>query len=72
MLAIQNKERIVKVARGKDQEDSPVRVTPDFSVESLKARRCSTDSKRPQMPAQTVIPSKIFNCNKWEKQDIPR
>ena len=30
-----------------------------FSVETLKARRCPADSRRPQMPAQTTIPSKI-------------
>ena len=42
----QNKERILKVVRGKGQvtyEDRPIRIIPDFSTETLKARRSWTD-----------------------------
>jgi hypothetical protein len=38
----QNKERILKAVREKCQvtyEGSPIRITPDFSAETMKARR---------------------------------
>ena len=41
-LNAQNKEGILKVAREKDQETykgRPIRITPDFSTETMKARR---------------------------------
>jgi hypothetical protein len=40
------KERILKAARGKVQityEGRSIRITPDFSAETLKARRTWTD-----------------------------
>jgi len=42
----QNKERILKAVREKGQatyEGRPIRITPDFSPETLKARRSWTD-----------------------------
>jgi hypothetical protein len=42
----QNKERILKVVRGKGQvtyEDRPIRIIQDFSTENLKARRSWVD-----------------------------
>ena len=42
----QNKERILKAIRGKGQvtyKDRPIRITPDFSPETMKARRSWTD-----------------------------
>ena len=36
----------------------PIRITPDFSMETLKARRpnrCTADSKRSWMPAKTTL-----------------
>jgi hypothetical protein len=41
-LTAQNKERILKSARENDLEtykDRPTRITPDFSIETMKARR---------------------------------
>jgi hypothetical protein len=41
-LNAQNKERILKAARGKGQvkyKGIPIRITPDFSTETMKARR---------------------------------
>lgn len=41
-LNIQNKERMLKAAKGKGQvtyKGRPIRIIPDFSVETLKARR---------------------------------
>lgn len=49
-LNIQNKEEILKVASDQvTYKDRTIRVTPDYSIENLKARRedldrCSTDS----------------------------
>jgi len=42
----QNRERILKAVRGKGQvtyKGRPIRITPDFSPESMKARRSWTD-----------------------------
>jgi len=42
----QNKERILKVVREKGQvtyKGRPIRITPDFSPETMKARRSWTD-----------------------------
>jgi hypothetical protein len=42
----QNKERILKAVREKGQvtnKGRPIRITPDFSPESMKARRSWTD-----------------------------
>jgi hypothetical protein len=42
----QNKERILKAVREKGQviyKDRPIRITPDFSPETMKARRSWTD-----------------------------
>ena len=41
-LNAQNKERILKAAREKGQvtyKGRPIRITPDFSTETMKARR---------------------------------
>jgi hypothetical protein len=40
------KDRILKAVREKGQvtyKDRPIRITPDFSPETMKARRCYTD-----------------------------
>ena len=42
----QNKERILKAVRGKGQlnyKGRPIRITPDFSTETMKARRSWAD-----------------------------
>jgi hypothetical protein len=41
-----NKDRILKAVRGKGQvtyNGRPIRITPDFSLETMKARRSCTD-----------------------------
>jgi hypothetical protein len=49
-------------------------MTPDFSMENLKARRAWIEVlqtlKRSYMPFQTTIPSKTFNHNRWRKKAI--
>lgn len=64
------KEKILKTTREKDEaarrpsKGRPIRVTPDISVETLKARKAWMDVlqtlKRPQMRAQITIPSKTI------------
>jgi len=42
----QNKERVLKAVRGKGQvtyKGRPIRITPDFSLETMKARRSWTE-----------------------------
>jgi hypothetical protein len=64
-LNTENKETILKAERDKNQvtyRSRPIRITPDFSTETMKARRVRievTDSKRTQMAAQTTIPNKL-------------
>ena len=76
-LNAQSKERILKAAREKGQviyKGRPIRITPDFSPETMKARRSwsevNTDPKRTQMPGQATIPSKTLNQHRWRKQNI--
>jgi spore coat polysaccharide biosynthesis protein SpsF (cytidylyltransferase family) len=45
-LKIQNKERILKVAREKHQatyKGKPIRITADFSTENLRAKKAMND-----------------------------
>ena len=73
----QNKERILKAVREKGQvtyKGRPIRITPDFSTETMKARRSwagrfHTDPKRTQMPAQATIPSKTLNYQRWKTKE---
>jgi hypothetical protein len=74
------RERILKAIWEKDQvtyKGIPIRITPDFSPETMKARRSWADlihakilgrshtcPKRAQMPAQTTIPSKTLNYHR--------
>jgi hypothetical protein len=72
-----NKDRILKAVREKGQvtyKSRPIRIIPDFSPDTMKARRswtCYTNSKRTQMPAQGTIPSKTLNYHRWRNQSIP-
>jgi hypothetical protein len=61
-----NKDRILKAVREKGQvpyKGRTIRITPDFSPETMKARRSWTeiyaDPKRTQMPAQLLYPAKL-------------
>jgi hypothetical protein len=69
-----NNDRILKAVRENGQvtyKGRPIRITPDFSPESMKARRCWTDLKRTPMPTQDTIPSKTLNYHRWKNQNIP-
>ena len=70
-LNIQCTQRILRAAKEKGKvtcKSRPIIITPDFSLETMKARRflvkCYTDIKRPQMAAQTTIPRKTVNCHR--------
>jgi hypothetical protein len=66
-----NKDRILKAVREKGQvtyKGRPIRITPEFSPETMKAW---TDPKRTQRPTQANIPSKILNYHRWKNQGIP-
>jgi hypothetical protein len=63
-----NKYRILKAVRENGQvtyKGRPIRITRDFSPETMKARRSWTDvisdPMRTQKPAQVTIPSKTLN-----------
>ena len=70
----QNKKRILIAVREKRQvtcKGRPIRITPNFSPETVRARRSWEDVKSTHMPAQTTIPSKTLNYHGWRSQDIP-
>lgn len=65
-LNIQNKERILKAAREKGQvtyEGRPIRITPDFSSETMKARRAWASIMETlrdhKCPARLLYPAKL-------------
>ena len=53
----------------------PIRITPDFSTETLKTRKSWADVietlREQKVPAQDTIPSKNLNYHRWKKQGIP-
>ncbi|ERE70281.1 LINE-1 type transposase domain-containing protein 1 [Cricetulus griseus] len=71
---IQNKEKILRAAKEKDQvtyKGKPIRITPDFSMEKPEVLdRYSTYTKRLWMPSQTTIPGKAFNHYRWRRNEI--
>jgi zona occludens toxin (predicted ATPase) len=72
---VQNKEIILKTIREKGQvtyKGRPIRITPEFSPETMKARRTWEDVMQTQMPAQATIPSKTLNYHRQRNQDIPQ
>jgi hypothetical protein len=69
-----SKARILKAVREKCQvtyKGRPIRITPDFSTETMKVRRCHTDPKRTQIPAHATISSKTLNYHRRRNQSIP-
>lgn len=66
-LNVQNKLVTVKTAREKFQDrykGKSIRITPNFSMEKPEnVDGYSSISERPQMLAQTMIPSKTINHN---------
>jgi hypothetical protein len=60
----------IKSCKGKGQviyKGRTIRIIPNFSTETLKVRRTWTDSRRPQTPAQTIIPNRTLNHCRWRK-----
>jgi hypothetical protein len=72
----QNKERILKAIREKDQvtyKNKPIRITPAFSPEYKSEKtlgRYHTDPKRTQMPAQAPMPRETLNYHRWRNLGI--
>jgi hypothetical protein len=70
------KKRILEAARKNVQvtcKGRPIRNTPDFSAEILKARRTWTEVMQTQentMPAQATIPNKTLSQHKLRNQII--
>jgi zona occludens toxin (predicted ATPase) len=73
-----NKERILKAVRGKGQvtyKGRPIRITQDFSHETIKARRSSADviqtlREHKCQPRLLYPPQKTLNHHKRRNQDI--
>lgn len=62
----QSKKRRLKGSRKKLQvthKAKPMRITPDCSMETIKARRSWSDALQTQMPGQAAIPNKTINHN---------
>jgi hypothetical protein len=74
-----NKDRILKAVREKGQvtyKGRPIRITPDFSPESMKARRSWTDViktlREHKYQPRLLLRSQTFNYHRWRNQSIPR
>ena len=68
MPSAQSKEKILKAVREKGQETykvRPIRITPDFSTETMRARRAWTDImqtlKEHKCQPKLLYPSKTIN-----------
>jgi hypothetical protein len=73
-----NKDRILKAVREKCQvayKGRPIRITPDFSAETMKARRSWTDVIRTlredKCQPRLLYLSKTLNYHRWRNQSIP-
>jgi hypothetical protein len=73
-----NKDKILKAAREKGQvtfKGRTIRITSDFSTETMKARRSWTDViqtlREHKFPGQVTIPTQTFNYHRWRNQNIP-
>jgi hypothetical protein len=73
----QNKERILEAVRRKGQvtyKGKPIRITPDFSPDTMKARRSWADLiqtlRECTCQPRLLYPAKL-NYHKWRNQDIP-
>jgi hypothetical protein len=74
----QNKERILKVVRGKSQvtyKGGSTRITPDFSTETIKSEdlgqhKCQILRQHKCQP-RLLYPAKL-NYHRWRNQDIPQ
>jgi hypothetical protein len=71
----QNKERILKAVREEGQvtyEGRPIRITPYFSPETIKARRSWADVIQTlrEHKCQPRLPSKTLNYHRGRNQDI--
>jgi hypothetical protein len=77
-LNAQTKEKILNAVRGKSEvtnKGRPIRITPDFSTETLKARRFWTDviqTLREHKEQPIKLYPAIFSITiSWRNQDIP-
>jgi hypothetical protein len=72
-----NKENF-KSSKGKGQvtfKGRPIRITPDFSLETMKARRSWADViqtlREHKCQPRLLYPAKTLNHHRWRNQDIP-
>ena len=79
MANFQEKERILKAAREKQQvtyKGAQIRLATDFSMETLQARRewqKNITSNGNQRPAtRTTLPSKALNQDRRPNKEFPR
>ncbi|KRX55037.1 putative transposase element [Trichinella sp. T9] len=73
-----NKDRILKSVRENTQvtyKVRPIRITPDLSAETMKARRSWTDViqtlREHKCQPRLIYTSKNLNYNRWRNQRIP-
>jgi hypothetical protein len=69
----QNKERILKALRENNQvtyKGKPIRITPDFSPETMKARRSWADVIQ-TLREHNASPGKTLNYHRGRNLDIP-
>ena len=82
MAKFQDKERILKAARGKKEvtyKGAPIRLATDFSMETPnteekeKKKNPSNENQRPPTNAtKTILPSKVLNQDRRPNKEFPR
>ena len=79
MAKFQDKERILKAAREKQEvtyKGAPIRLAADFSKETLQARRewqKNIPTNEKQRPAtKTTLPSKVLSYTARQNKQFPR
>ena len=79
MAKFQDKERILKAAREKQEvtyKGAPIKLATDFSMETLQARRewqkniPSNENQR--LATKTTLPSKALNQDRRPNKELPR
>ena len=79
MAKFQDKERILKAAREKQEvtyKGAPIRLVTDFSMETLQARRqCQKNipsNENQRNATKTTLPSKALNQDRRPNKEFPR
>jgi hypothetical protein len=70
MKKTSNNKKVVREKCQVKYKGRPIRITPDFSPEIMKAGRSWADAIQ-TLRDHKATPSKTLNYHRWRNQDIP-